>query len=165
MAAPSTWPPPPNTPDPLAAHDGFLTSCVLNLSDKRPVSRLSLAGELRKERGIDARQCRAIVNDYCDRHAILPQARGVAAWGVSLILLLCAAYAVVLVSAFHFLRRSHDPAATPTMMAALENEAINIALVSMSVAIAVALALVITILRTAKKQRRDAEDARKKLAA
>lgn len=74
MPGQPTWPPPPTVPPLLSEHDDFLMACVLNTSTKGPVSRLSLAWKLRKEQGVDARQSLVIVNDYCDRYAILPSA-------------------------------------------------------------------------------------------
>ncbi len=164
MAALSTWPPPPDTPNPLAAHDGFLTACVLNSSAKKPLSRLRLVMELRKEQGVDIRQSRAIVNDYCDRHLILMPARGFAAWGLSVMSLGNFVIIFVFQASLWLLRRNHDMAGTRIERLAITNEMINVSLVSMIVTVALGCVCVAFALSTAKKQRRDAEDARKKLA-
>ena len=164
MDASSTWPPPPDTPSPLAAHDGFLTACVLNSSAKRPVSRLRLVIKLRKEQGIDVRQCRAIVNDYCDRYLILMPARGFAAWGLSVMSLGNFVIIFVFQASLWLLKRNHDRVVTRMERVAITNEMINVSLVSMIVTVALGCVCVAFALRITKKRRRDAEDARKKLA-
>ncbi len=113
MPGQSTWPPPPDVPHPLAEHDGFLTACVLRSSAKQPVTRLRLIQDLRKERGVDLRQSLAIVNNYCDRHLILPPARGLAAWGASLASLVMIAVVVIMEAVLWMLRRDRDASVTP----------------------------------------------------
>lgn len=165
MDASSTWPPPPDTPNPLAEHDGFLTACVLNLSDKRPVSRLSLAEELCEERGVDRRQSLAIVNDYCDRHLILPQARGPAAWGLSVMSLVIFAVVVIMEAFLWVLGCNRDASVTSIERLAITNEILNASTVLIIVTLVLGCINVAFGLRITKKRRRDAEDARKKLAA
>lgn len=165
MAASSTWPPPPDTPSPLAAHDGFLTTCVLNSSAKKPVSRLSLAGELCEERGVDRRQSRTIVNDYCDRHAILPPAARAELWVTSLVGLIGLPTVLTILV---LLRLSEKEFAAATTHAAVEAAVIksNNILYTTFGLVAIMLCIVITFtVWHAKRLGRNAEDARKKLAA
>lgn len=165
MPGQSTWPPPPTVPPPLSEHDDFLTACVLDTSAKPMLTRLRLAQDLRKERGVDLRQGRAIVNDYCDRHMILPQARGLAAWGASLASLFMVTAVVIMEAFLWFLKRNRDASVTRMERVAINNEVINVALVFIGVIVVLGCVQVAFILHTDKKRRRDAEDARKKLAA
>ena len=70
MNEPSTWPPPPETPNLLAAHDEFLVGCIRTSKPDPPLSRLRLTEKLHQKTGNDLRICRAVVNDFCDRHTI-----------------------------------------------------------------------------------------------
>lgn len=164
MPGQSTWPPPPAVPHPLAEHDGFLTACVLRSSAKQPVTRLSLVRNLCKERGTDLRQSLAIVNNYCDRHLILPPARGLAAWGASLASLVMIAVVVIMEAVLWMLRRDRNASVTPMERLTINNEVINLALVFMGIIVVLGCIQVAFILRTGKERRRDAEDARKKPA-
>ncbi len=164
MPAQSIWPPPPDIPNPLAKYDGFLTARVLDSSARQPVTRLRLARQLRKERGVDARQSLAIVNNYCDRHLILMAARGFAAWGMSIMALGNFVVIVVFQASLWLLRRNRDASVTRIERLAITNEMINVGFVSVGAVAALGCVRVVLILRNGKKARRDAEDARKKLA-
>lgn len=165
MPVQSTWPPPPDIPNPLAAHDDFLTACVLNSSEKRPVSRLSIAGELRKERSVDRQQSLAIVNSYCDRHAILPSAARVELWVRSLVGLI--GLAIVLTTSV-LLRLNEKEFAAATTHAAVEavvTKSLNITYAALGLcAIMFCIAIPFTWWRV-KRLGRNAEQARQKLAA
>lgn len=165
MAAPSTWPPPPDTPNPLAAHDGFLTACVLNSSAKKPVSRLSLMRDLRKEQGVDARQSLAIVNNYCDRHRILTTLHGQDAKVNNLILIILSVIVIASATITIFLERNLRIATTVAEETALYVEIINTLHVMTSITVAFSFGLVIFAVWRNRSERRNAEDARKKLAA
>ena len=80
MTEPSSWPPPPEVSNPLAAHDDFLITCIRNWTSKRPILRLQLAGKLREKTRLEFRSCLAIVNNFCDRHGILVPEHGLAVW-------------------------------------------------------------------------------------
>lgn len=165
MPSPPTWPPPPDVPHPLAEHDGFLTACVLNSPTKPILTRLRLVRKLHKEQGLDFRQCRAIVNDYCDRHAILMPARGFAARGMSIMALGNFVVIVVFQASLWFLERNRDASITRIERLAITNEIINVGLVCIGVTGVIGCVLVAFALRIGKERRRDAEDARRKLAA
>jgi len=164
MAAQATWPPPPDTPDPLAAHDGFLTACVLNSSAKQPLARSHLIWKLREEQGVDARQSRAIVNDYCDCHAILPSAVRVELWVRSLVAFIGLATVSTVGVLFRLNEKEYAAATTHAAVEAVVTKSLNITYAALG-AIAIMFCIVIpfTVWRV-KRLRRNAEDARKKLA-
>ncbi len=80
MTEPSSWPPPPETPNLLAVHDEFLSACVRSSTPKPPVSRLRLMMRLRQKTRKDLRYCRAVVDDFCDRHTIFMPGSGLGSW-------------------------------------------------------------------------------------
>lgn len=164
MPGQSAWPPPPNTPNPLAAHDGFLTACVLNSSTKGPVSRLSLAWKLRKEQGVDARQSRAIVNDYCDRYAILPSAARVELWVRILVVVIGLAVVLIVPVLLRLNEKEFAAATTHAVVEAVVTKFNNILYAALSLC---AMMLCIVISFTwwrVKRLGRNTDDARKKLA-
>jgi len=165
MPVQSTWPPPPDIPNPLAAHDDFLTACVLNSSEKRPVSRLRLMRDLRKERGVDVRQSLAIVNDYCDRHAILPSAARVELWVISLMGLIGLATVLTMSVLFRLNEKEFAAATTHAAVEAVVTKSLNITYAALGVcAIMFCIGVPFRVWRV-KRLGRNAEQARQKLAA
>ena len=165
MPAPPTWPPPPDVPHPLAEHDGFLTACVLDTSAKPYVTRLYLIRKLRQERGVDARQCRAIVNDYCDRHAILPSAARVELWVRSLVGFIGLATLLTMSVLFRLNEKEFAAATTHAAVEAAITKSDNITYAALGLC---AMMFCIVIPFTAwriKRMRRNADEARQKLAA
>jgi hypothetical protein len=123
MPEPPTWPPPPNLPAPLSAHDDFLIACVRNSTPKPPLSRLSLAKSLREETELDLRVCWAFVNNFCDRHAILTGdlwARG--AWTEFLPKLFGIAIIVIWAGMDFLLQRRYDAATAFSDKIAIKSE-------------------------------------------
>ena len=162
-----TWPPPPDIPDPLAAHDAFLTTAILAPVTKPPLSRLRLALALRKGSGLNSSQCLAIVNGYCDRQGVFPPMRGIRLL-LPFLLPLAAGYgiafgtAVTIIVKYHHLYRPSGAAFTRAAGDAFIREAVSlgeVAIVSMLI-----LATVIT-LTSVRRTRREAEDARRKVGS
>ncbi len=165
MPAPPTWPPPPDVPHPLAEHDGFLTACVLNSPTKPILTRLRLVRKLHKEQGLDFRQSIAIVNDYCDRQAIMMPLRGLEYWfRLSVAIVMLAASLMVFGNLWFFVR-GFAAAATDTEKTVILTEETNMLFVCVGFAFVSACLALIFAVRLSRKRCIDAEDARKKLAA
>lgn len=160
-----TWPPPPTIADPRTEHDGFLRDRVLRSSAKPPVTRLRLVRALCKERGIDFRQSRAFVNDYCDRKAMLMPLRGMEAWGLTLTLSGMFAFVLVMNGDIWFMRRNLAAATTYAERTAVLIETRSVFFACLKLALVLVCLVLIFGIRAIKKARRDAEAARKKLAA
>lgn len=109
MTEPSSWPPPPNTPEPLSAHDEFLANCVRNWTPKRPILRLQLAGKLCEKTSREFSSCLAVVNNFCDRHAILVPEHVLVIWSPVLLPLIMG---TMLSAMNYFLDQRHDAAIT-----------------------------------------------------
>ena len=164
MVPQQSWPPPPDTPEPLTEHDGFLRACVRAPTSKPPLSRLRLVRDLRKGTGLDLRQCLSVVNSFCDRHAILMPLRGPCAWvGCLLPLIQIMAMVAFEVSLF-FLERAHDVAPTRAARLALRAERIDMDLMFLGIFAVATCFQVVFVLRRAKQARRDAAVARAKMA-
>ena len=66
------WPPKPTLLDPMAEYDELIKGKLDALSEsERGPSRLPLMKALRDEEGMDLRQARTLVNNYCDRYGVL----------------------------------------------------------------------------------------------
>ena len=123
MPEPPTWPPPPNTPEPLSAHDEFLAALVRSSTPKPPLSRLYLARELRQETGMELRSCWASVNNFCDRHAILTGDLWAGLGWVECLPALFGLVTMVIMGGIEFLlQREYDAAMTFTDKTAIKSE-------------------------------------------
>ncbi len=165
MPSPPTWPPPPDVPHPLAEHDGFLTACVLRSSEKPTLTRLRLVQDLRKERGLDFRQSRAIVDDYCNRHAILMPLRSVEVWGVRLSSVVAYIALLTVIGSAWLSDRLLAVRLSYTEQTLILNERANIGFVCAGIIVVSMCLTIIFAVRLSRKRCIDAEDARKKLAA
>ena len=164
MVPQQNWPPPPDTPEPLTEHDEFLKSCVRSPTSKPPLSRLRLIRDLRKETSLDLRQCMAVVNGFCDRHAILMPLHGPCAWVGCLVPLIQIMAMVAFEVSLFFLERAHDAASTRVARLALRAERIDMDLMFLGIFVVATCFQVVFVLRRAKQARRDAAVARAKMA-
>ena len=159
MSEPSTWPPPPDVPPPLAAHDEFLSACVRNSTPKPPLSRLRLMVRLRQETRQDLRYCRPVVDDFCNRHAILTPVSGLTAWlGCLPIFIYIAAMGAMGLVAF-FLGQRQDEAATRAEKLAFHSEKVHLAGVLLAIGLtSIGISFFLSFLRQ-KKAKADAAEA------
>ena len=165
MSTEPTWPPPPDRPDPMAAHDAFLTGLLRAAMTEPPLSRLRLMRTLRLTTGLGLRQCLAIVNDYCDRHGVFPQRRGLRLWLPVLPSLIQIGLSVALIVCQSILGRELAAAHTRPARQLLFRERIawdGLLLCLLLVTVAVSLVSARGALRQA---RREAEDARRRVAS
>ena len=162
MPEPPTWPPPPNTPEPLSAHDDFLTACVRNSTPKVPLSRLSLVTNLHKQTGLDLRSCRATVNNFCDRHTILMPLGGFWTRGVGCLLLFIMLTMVVAARVTYVISAHRISAAVTHMeLVMIINENTNLLLVYFLTGVC---AIVVLVSLQRKKIREQAAEAMAKFA-
>lgn len=164
MSEPLTWPPSPSTPEPLSAHDEFLSACIRNSMPKPLLSRLRLVRDLRQETGQDLRSCLAVVNDFCDRHAILMSLGGFRAWLPFLFLGLCPVIELAMNSVRYFLGNSLAKAVTHSRKSALLSERVHLDFVFFGLLLASLILTLISFLYRHKKIQADAEEARAKFA-
>ncbi len=166
MPEPPTWPPPPNTPNLLSAHDDFLIACIRNSMPKVPLSRLRLVINLRDETGLDLRSCRIVVNNFCDRHTILMPLGGFWTWGVGCLLIFITLTMVVADCITYIISADRISAAvTPMEMVMITNEMKNTVFVYMGVYLTALCAIVVLVsLQQRKKMREQAAEARAKFA-
>ena len=160
----STWPPPPDLPKPLEVHDEFLVTSIRASQPKLPLSRLRLVRDLHLATGLSLRQCLAVVNDFCDRHAILLPVRGFGIWAMLLCHLVSLTALLAMNIAWYILRRSHDAATTRAERIAISTERLHLDYVFLGVILISTCVSLIFILRRNKDVERDAEAARAKLA-
>lgn len=159
MTEPPTWPPPPTTPNLLAAHDEFLSACVRNSTLKPPVSRLRLVRDLHQNTGQDLRSCLAVVNSFCDRHTILMPLTGIQVW---LLPALCGLNFVIVLAmniTGHFLGRSAASAVTHSQRSAFLSQRVDLDYALMAVLFVYAAAAIIMSWLRQKKARADAAEA------
>ena len=159
-----TWPPPPDIPSPLTEHDELLRACVKAPTSKPPLSRLRLIRDLRTEAGLDLRQCLAVVNSYCDRNAILMPTRGPSAWFGCLPSLVQISTIAAMQVTWFFLERAHDADPTRFVRRSITAERIHLDLVFLGIILICAVFQLSVILGRAKQTRRDAAEARAKVA-
>jgi hypothetical protein len=159
-----TWPPPPDTPEPLTEHDSPLTALVCAPATKPPLSRLRLVRDLRKETGLQLRQCQVFVNSFCDRNAILLPIRGPIVWGGCLISLIQLAAAITLAMSGFLLERSLNAAPTHAARFAIRAEREELDLLLFGITFVCISVNLIFGLRRAKQLRRDVAYARDKMA-
>ncbi len=161
MPEPPTWPPPPNTPEPLSTHDDFLIACIRNWTPKRPILRLQLAGKLCGETGIGFSSCLAVVNNFCDRYAILVSTHGLIVWSPFLLHFTMLA---MLDAMNYVLDQRHDAAITHIERVMLTVEKRHLDFMFISVwAMAIVASLIWAFFRD-KKTRRQAVEAKEKFA-
>ncbi|MBV9851298.1 MAG: hypothetical protein JO250_16635 [Armatimonadetes bacterium] len=160
----SVWPPPPDVANPLAEHDEFLTARLRAPAANPPLSRLRLVRELRDATGLDLRQCLAVVNDYCDRHAIFPQRRGLALWLSLLPSLFQIGLSAGLIVSQIVLGRELAAAHTRATRHLLLRERIAWDGLLLCLAFVVLVMSLIGYAHMTRWQRRQAEDARKKVS-
>lgn len=164
MCEPSTWPPPPSTPEPLSAHDDYLTVCVRNTPLTPPLSRLRLVKDLRQETGQDLRSCMAVVNSFCDRHAILlPLGSLWTRVGCLLPSIMFAMIAAMTISQVT-LQRRHDAAITHLERVAVTAESWQLDFIFLGVYLAATGVSVILTFWRSKRMREQAAEARAKFA-
>ncbi len=161
MPEPPTWPPPPNTPEPLSAHDDFLIGCIRNWTPKQPIQRLYLAGKLRDETGLDLRFCQTIVNNFCNRHAILVPPHGLVVWsGIFL--------PFIMLTMFHvmnfFLDQRHDAAVTHVERVMITAEKRHLNPLFLYICVAVTVVNGVFAFFRDKKTRRQVVEAKEKFA-
>lgn len=159
-----SWPPPPDTPEPLTEHDEFLRASVSALTSKQPLSRLRLIRELHKEAGLDLRQCMAVVNSYCDRNAILMPTRGPSAWFGCLPSLAQILTIAAMEAMWFFLERAHDAAPTRLARRAITAERIHLDFVFLGIFLICTIFQLSFVFVRAKQARRDAAEAKAKMA-
>ena len=164
MNEPSTWPPPPETSNLLAAHDEFLIACVRSSTPKLPLSRLRLVRDLRQETGQDLRSCLAIVNDFCDRHFILMPPTGLRAWLPFLFLGFCLIIVFVMSIVRYFVDRNLNAAVTHSEKIVLSNQRVHLDFVFFGTLLASMGLAVLAILYREKKAQADAAKAVAKFA-
>jgi hypothetical protein len=162
MPQPPIWPPPPNTPEPLSAHDAFLIAAVRNSTLKPPLSRLSLVKDLRDGTGLDLRSCLATVNNFCDRYGIFTPASRPAAFAG------CLSPVVILVTlaamnmTWYILQQRHDAAATHMERVMITAERIRLDFVFIGIILVATSISLIVIFRRIRQTRDDAAEARAK---
>ena len=159
-----TWPPPPDISIPLTEHDAFLRACVRAATPKPPLSRLSLIRDLRKETGLDLRHCMNVVNSYCDRNAILMPMRGPSAWLGCLPSLAQILTIATMQATWFFLERAHDAAPTRIARRSITAERVHLDFVFLGIILICAVFQLSFIFGRAKQARRDAAEARAKVA-
>ena len=158
-----TWPPPPDTPEPLTEHDSFLTALICAPVTKPPLSRLRLVRNLHKETGLQLRQCQTFVNSYCDRNAILPPMPGPIVWGGCLLSFIQFAAAIALVMSGFLLERSLNAAPTHAAKLAIRAEQLELNSLLLGIAFVTICVSFIIGLRRTKQTRLDAAYARDKM--
>lgn len=157
-----TWPPPPNTPEPLSAHDDFLAAAVRNSMSKVPLSRLHLVKDLHDETKLDLCSCSAFVSNFCDRHTILMPLHSLWA-GLGCLLPLFNLLAVVgLVVVEVRLQQRYVGAATHPARRAIEAEQIEASFIFVGILVVSGAGIVIFSLWRDKKMAEQAAEARAK---
>ena len=138
MPEPTTWPPPPNTPEPLTTHDDFLVACVRSSTLKPLLSRLSLVKSLREESELDLRSCLDTVNNFCNRHTILMPLGGFWAWAGCLLPLVTLVTLAAMNMTWYILQQRHDAAVTHMERIMITAERIRLDFVFLSIMVAAA---------------------------
>ncbi len=162
MTEPPTWPPPPSTPEPLSAHDDFLTACIRSSTPKPPLSRLSLIKNLREETGLDLRSCLAVVNSFCDRHTILMPLGGFWTWAGCLPPIIMLTMVAAMNISWIILERRHDASATHLERVMITSERMQLDFVFLGAYLTAACACVILVFWRTRKTREQAAEARAK---
>lgn len=159
-----TWPPPPTGNDPRAAHDASLVALVREAAPRPPMTRLRLVLALHQRTRLDRRSCVAVVNDFCDRQGLFPEARGLGAWlpalvGFAVAGLYLLGWASLLV--FTYLRY-----AAHTLAARLAIDALvfRVSMPLLGLAVLLSVVSLFVLPRRWRHERRQAEEARRKLA-
>ncbi len=158
----TAWPPPPDTPDPLAAHDEFLTALLRAPATKPPLSRMGLYRALSKATELDLRQCVAVVNDFCDRQGVFPQLRGWRLWLLFLPSLVCLCLAVTVPVILSRLDRLHRAALTHTARSTVTREILGVTEAAGAAFIVVGIGMLLMVKIGTRRTRREAEEAREK---
>lgn len=164
MSEPPTWPPPPETPHPMAVHDDFLVDCICTSKPNPPLSRLRLTEKLHQKTGQDLRFCRAVVNDFCDRHTILMPLAGFRAWLPFLFWGLCPVITLAMNITRYFLGSRLAKAVLHSQKVALSNERIHLDAMFLGLLFANLVLMLIAFLARYKKTRADAAEAVAKFA-
>ncbi len=159
-----TWPPPPTVAPTLFAYDAFLAAQVRDAAPRPPITRSRLVRGLRRQAGLDARQSRAAVNDFCERHGLFPEPQGVwervsaVSWGAVAVAVLLPPSLAVTLFAHHLRTEAHPDWPLCYLLATW----VILPLVCLLI---LALAgVTVEVVRAARREHRDAEEARKRLS-
>lgn len=159
-----TWPPPPTGNDPRAAHDVSLVALVREAAPRPAMTRLRLVLALHQRTRLDRRECVAVVNDFCDRQGLFPEARGLGAWlpalGTFAVAGLCLLGSISLLVFTHLRFAAHVRADRLARAALI----LHVSMPLLGLAVLLSVVSLFVLPRRWRHERRQAEEARRKLA-